>query len=390
MKVIKWRSNDEVGSVYIITYGMGQGGVSSHVETLASALKSVKRNVALVHPTRPSLLKMIVLALSSMGNINRARRIMIIEKQRQVKSWFAKLDICPSDVFHTHDVWTAYALFSVKPDVKIVHTIHGPASREILMDFNDDALSEYASQMEKQVYERAYRLIAVDEGQANIAIEDFGAKKHKIRIIRNTVDIEELYKVAVAGRQRTQELVGTLIKRSKNVVLARRLVEKNGVQVAIEALARTEADVGFWIVGDGPLRHALEKRVEELGVKDRVTFLGGLPRSEVISLMQEADVVLVPSVPAHGVVEATSIAALEGMAMGKIVIASRIGGLAEMIDHNVNGMLYEPFDIDDLASLLDTVDAEKHAELGISARSYVKEEWSTQAWVSQITEVYNE
>jgi glycosyltransferase involved in cell wall biosynthesis len=122
------------------------------------------------------------------------------------------------------------------------------------------------------------------------------------------------------------------------LVFAGRLTAQKEVGLAFEALSAVP-EAHLSIVGDGPDRVRLEQLMEELGLGDRVHFLGPLPRSEALGLMRAADVVILSSAwenfP-HGVVEA--------LAVGTPVVATRVGGVPEIVVDGENGLLVEPGD----------------------------------------------
>ncbi|RAR25943.1 glycosyltransferase family 1 protein, partial [Pseudomonas sp. MDMC224] len=132
------------------------------------------------------------------------------------------------------------------------------------------------------------------------------------------------------------------------IFIPRRLVEKNGVHYAIRSLLLLPESYVFWISGDGPFAEPIRDFSVKNGIQQRVRMLGAQPNEIVLALMHQANIVLVPSIPVHGVVEATSIAALEAMALGKPLVATRIGGLAEMIQDRITGLLYEPGSLGEL------------------------------------------
>lgn len=119
-------------------------------------------------------------------------------------------------------------------------------------------------------------------------------------------------------------------------------------------------------------------------------FLGAVERAEILRLMNECLGIIIPSVPFCGVVEATSIAALEGMSVGKPVFASNIGGLAELIEEGLTGFLFPAGDAEALAALLRLAvqDGKKCEAVGKSAREYVLKNHSLEVWVEKVMEVY--
>ena len=102
------------------------------------------------------------------------------------------------------------------------------------------------------------------------------------------------------------------------------------------------------LAGDGPLRAALQAEAARLGVADRLTLLGAVPRATIPSLYAAADLFALPSLN-----EAFGIAALEARAAGLPVVAMRDGGAAELIEHGTHGLLAE--DDDELAAQLGTL-----------------------------------
>lgn len=134
-----------------------------------------------------------------------------------------------------------------------------------------------------------------------------------------------------------------------------RLTEKKGVAVALQALAhiRKVAQFTYTIAGDGDQRAELEALTDALGLRDRVTFLGAVSQHKVAQLLAEADVFLHPCVTAkNGDQEGLPLTIKEAMARGVPVIGSTHGGMAEMITHNVDGLLAPEHDVDTLADLV--------------------------------------
>ncbi|MFL5757389.1 MAG: glycosyltransferase [Chloroflexota bacterium] len=113
------------------------------------------------------------------------------------------------------------------------------------------------------------------------------------------------------------------------------------------------------LAGDGPDRAQLEALASELGVSDAVTFLGARPRTEIVRLMHEADVLVVPSVPTEsGRREGMPVVILEAMAAGLPVVASAISGIPEVVEDEVTGFLVPPRDPSALAAAIERAAAE--------------------------------
>jgi glycosyltransferase involved in cell wall biosynthesis len=116
-----------------------------------------------------------------------------------------------------------------------------------------------------------------------------------------------------------------------------RLVREKNQMPLIDAVAdlrATGADVHLMLVGDGPLRSALQGRAEQRGISGAVTFTGAMP--DVRAALRAFDVFVLPSLS-----ETFSNAALEAMAMQVPVILTRTGGAGEMIEHGKEGYIVE-------------------------------------------------
>jgi glycosyltransferase involved in cell wall biosynthesis len=140
------------------------------------------------------------------------------------------------------------------------------------------------------------------------------------------------------------ELRARLGLNGATLAFAGRLTRQKSLGVALEALAQTEG-VSLLLAGDGDERPSLERLSAGLGLGKRVRFLGPQPRERVLELLRAADAALLSSAwenfP-HVVVEA--------LAVGTPVLATRTGGVAEIVEDGRNGLLVEPGDPDALAA----------------------------------------
>jgi glycosyltransferase involved in cell wall biosynthesis len=174
----------------------------------------------------------------------------------------------------------------------------------------------------------------------------------------------------------------------RRIIVPRRLFAKNGVEFAVRAIpgvAERVPGAEFLFVGDGPERERLEALAIELGVGERVRFLGARPHAEMPALLASAEVAVFPSL-----MEATSVAALECMACELPVVATRVGGLPQIVDETV-GALVPPAYPEALArALADLLERPDRAELGARARRRVVDHWSNDRLVERHLEIYRE
>jgi glycosyltransferase involved in cell wall biosynthesis len=138
------------------------------------------------------------------------------------------------------------------------------------------------------------------------------------------------------------------------ILTVSRLIERKGVDTLIEALARTgDPRLSLDIAGEGPKWSTLRELADARGVGARVRFHGFADRAAIASLHARADVFVLMSRA-----ESCSMAMLEAMAAGVPVVASRVGGNAELVTDGTNGLLLPPEDVDGLARTLSRLAAD--------------------------------
>lgn len=131
----------------------------------------------------------------------------------------------------------------------------------------------------------------------------------------------------------------------KVVLFVGRLAEKKGVTYLIEAMKSVDAILV--IVGDGPLHDKLVAQAKEQG--DKIRFVGSKTHEELKKIYASSDIFVAPSITAKdGDQEGLGLVMLEAMASGLPVVASRSGGIVEVIQNKINGLLCEEKDIEQL------------------------------------------
>ncbi len=168
------------------------------------------------------------------------------------------------------------------------------------------------------------------------------------------------------------------------VVAIAYLIEDKGIDVAVRAIAALPERVMLWVVGDGPELGNLQTLARSLGLERRLRFLG--PRAQVEPFLQGADCFVCPSLWA----EAAGLVNLEAMACGLPVVASRIGGIPELVRHEETGLLFTPGDHDELAQRLLGLlrDEQLRSVLGQRARSSTLERFSIQSQIDEYLGLY--
>jgi glycosyltransferase involved in cell wall biosynthesis len=180
------------------------------------------------------------------------------------------------------------------------------------------------------------------------------------------------------------------------VLMVGRFVEKKGFEYGIEAFGRALSrglDARLRIAGDGPLRPVYERLLGELGLGDRVEFLGVLRHDEVLEAMREADVLLLPSVTArNGDREGNPTVLKEACALGLPVVATRHAGIPEAVEDGVSALLVPERDAAALADRLALLlgDAELRARLGGAARERMIRDFDIRRITAGVEALYDE
>jgi glycosyltransferase involved in cell wall biosynthesis len=144
-------------------------------------------------------------------------------------------------------------------------------------------------------------------------------------------------------------------------VFVGRLTEQKALPIALAAIAEVEG-AQLILVGDGPERVSLERRAGELGLGDRVRFLGSLPREEALRYLAGARAAVLSSAW-----ENLPHAAVEALAVGTPVVSTNVGGVPEVVHDGENGLLVPPNDVNALAAALRAVLTDNHLRSRLAA-----------------------
>jgi len=198
----------------------------------------------------------------------------------------------------------------------------------------------------------------------------------KASVIHNGIDTER-FAAPKGGRRRAWPLVIGCVGRLSEEKRHRDLVE------AAAALVRDGNDLRLDLVGDGETRPPVEAQVRELGVEGRIRFLG--MRSDVPELLRGFDIFVLPSR-----FEGLPLTILEAMASGLPVVATRVGGVPELVEDGVNGFLVEPQSPAELAAAIRRLveDADLRRRMGQAGRKIAVERFDLRVAARAHEELY--
>ncbi len=231
----------------------------------------------------------------------------------------------------------------------------------------------------------ADHFIAVSQTIAADAMAFIRVPTEKISIIPNGVDVN-LFRPDLDRRTLTRKMLD-LSPETTVLIAVGRLTREKGLHLIIRALTRLRRpDVHLLIVGQGKDEARLRRLARQSGLASQVHFTGFIPHDELPAYLNAADIFVMPTL----CVEALPMTILEAMACGLPIVASDIGGIPTAIDHERNGLLFPPGDVDQLAShigrLLDEPGLAQ--ALGDAARAKAIERFSVERMVRDTEEVF--
>jgi colanic acid/amylovoran biosynthesis glycosyltransferase len=179
------------------------------------------------------------------------------------------------------------------------------------------------------------------------------------------------------------------------ILIVGRFVEKKGIEFGLQAfaeLARDRPNVRLRIVGDGPPRGRYEAIARATGVGDRIAFLGMQTHEELRSELAETDLLFAPSVTVEGDVEGVPTVMMEANARSIPVVAARTGGLPEIVEDGVTGLLTRERDVSGLAAALRALvdDGGRRVAMGVAARRKMEREHNIVDRMALIERMYDE
>ncbi len=234
-------------------------------------------------------------------------------------------EVSPTDILYAN--WLGAAIIGAS-----VRTITGVP---LVVSFRGD--DAYLAQkrpvwklMTKWVIKKSTYLAPVSKELLEILIR-LGAPPSKCKLPKFGVDADLFYPAY-------KEPLG---ENGLHVIFVGSLVQKKGLQDLIKALSDAElSKVQLTVVGGGNYAGRLKELSRELGLADRIRWLGVLSPRQVAQVLREADLLCLPSYT-----EGSPNVVKEAMASGLPIVATRVGGVPDLVHDNVNGFLYDPGDI---------------------------------------------
>lgn len=292
-------------------------------------------------------------------------------------------------ILHTHTakagaVGRLAALLAgpARPPV-IVHTFHG----HVLRGYFGPVRTRFFLALERWLAAHTTALIAVGPQVRDDLVALGVAPPERFVVVRLGIELEERVRPQDDGRAETRRYLGvpdgrfvvgwvgrmTAVKRTDDVLEAFRLLREQGI------------DACLCLVGDGPDRERLERRAAELGVIRDTLFLGY--QEDVAPYYAAFDALVLPSAN-----EGTPVSVIEALAAETPVVATRVGGVPDVVREGEEGFLVDAGDTGELAERLARLarDAKLRRRLGESGRERVLTRYAVDRLLDDIDRLYRE
>jgi glycosyltransferase involved in cell wall biosynthesis len=239
--------------------------------------------------------------------------------------------------------------------------------------------------IDRRVMRHMDAVVCVSEAQA-VRVRRAGVDPARVHVIRNAIDADAFGRPDPACRRL---LEGMFTQAPQHIVAAGgRLSPEKGFDLYVDAaaeVARRDAEAGFVLFGDGPLREALEQRVRRHGLEGRFVLAGF--RSDLRHLWPCCDLAVLSS---H--TEGLPVVVLEALAAGVPVVATAVGGTPEVIEDGRCGRLIPPGDVaalaDGIGAALD--DTAWRRQAGEFGRRRVREQFSFEGQADRYRELFEQ
>ena len=306
--------------VMIVIHGLETGGAEMMVLHLARELSRAGHPVRVVslHGDETDVAGLMrragvdVVALNKAGGPD-PRTVLRLRAQMR--------DFSPA-VVHTHLPVLEYVLPAARlygRRVRIIHTVHNLAREE--------TRHRVLRAVNRRAFSHGVVPVALNEEVRSSICREYSLPPSAVPIVGNGIDLDAFRAPARRGVDGAgaRLLCVARLAPAKNHALLLRTVAR---------LRESGRDVSLTLVGDGPLRGALEERARELGISQRVRFAGR--RTDTPAFYRDCDLFVLLSD-----YEGMPMSIIEAMASGLPVVATRAGGVAELVDDGVNGALVE-------------------------------------------------
>lgn len=278
-----------------------------------------------------------------------------------------KLDVlhCHYAIPHSVSAYLARAMMAKERSLPFVTTLHGTDITLVGQDRSYFAITKFS-------IEESDAITSISQNLKDQTVRVFGVEK-PIEVVHNFI-CPNTYRPQPERRRARPTLIHV-----SNFRPVKRVLDC----IRVFATVRRHVDADLLMVGDGPDRGAAERLAFELGVTDHIEFLG--KQNPIYDLIPTAHVLLLPSE-----MESFGLAALEGMSCGVVPVATRVGGVPELIRDGIDGYLCPVGDVECLARHATALltDAPLRERLSANGRHAAETRFHTNLVIPQYESLY--
>jgi len=290
------------------------------------------------------------------------------------------------DIVHLHTamLWPIAEAIQRQTARPLVYHVHSVDKAEYEIGQEPHAWLEHTPQ--EAAIASADRLIALCRDERDLLVGYYPEVRERIRVVGNGID-ESAAAGHIVARERSPE--------APTVLYSGRLVERKGIRellAAIPKVLQAAPATRFVLAGGPPPLSGPEVAAQWLTPElvphhAQIQFTGWLSPSELATWYRSADVLVVPSR-----YEPFGMVILEGMLHGLPIVASDVGGPAEILEHGRTALLFAPLDVDGLAAAVTALvsDAAVRRRIGQAAGRQVRRRWTWPKRVATMRTVYEE
>ncbi|QTL97043.1 glycosyltransferase [Iocasia frigidifontis] len=377
---------------------LSHGGLARHVQDLSEALVKQGHKIYVITQGNAKMseddivngVRVIRTTPVTISGNNFVDNILHLNFQMTEKTIELMEQIGDIDLIHGHDwlVFWVSKVFKHSLRKPLLYTIHATEFGRNQGIYNN--MQRYINDLEWYACFEAWKVVVCSRYMANEAKNLFQLPDDKVATIANGVN-EENYLLDRNQSFDVDDFKNTYASLNENIVFyVGRIVREKGIQVLLQSVPEilsVEPSTKFVIAGKGPHLDNLKAQADYLGIADRIYFTGFISDEERNKLYQIADVAVFPSI-----YEPFGIVALEAMVTKTPVVVSNVGGMAEFVEDDKNGLMVNPNNPHQLAGAILELIRNKEKSKEIAARGYrmVKEEYTWEEIASKTAALYED
>jgi glycosyltransferase involved in cell wall biosynthesis len=352
------------------------GGVEQVLLNTLTGLDRQRWRPVLFHHPEPGLRPLLAKAQSLNVQLRTVPRMQTMRDISRLPQFIRALWAERPAIFHAHLTWPLSCKYGLAAAV-LARVPVVVATAHLYVDLSEKPLL-YAQP--RLVAAGVDRYLAVSHEVARQLRNSLHIPARKVQIVHNGIPL------APFNRPANTMLRATLTQATERpiVLMTARLHEQKGHRYLIEAAAQVPEAI-FVLAGEGSERVSLEAQAKELGIDDRIIFLGF--REDIPDLLANCDLFVLPSL-----YEGLPLSILEAMVASRPVIATAIGGTDEVVVHGETGLLVPPADPTALARAIRAVlaDPALAQRLATAGNGRVHQEFSAEIMVQRVMQIYDE